>query len=108
MNMIFQVSKRGTMASKTAVGIGKAVSALHDRDKATVYHVLHCLTQATDKADGSVTGRQGAASTRFRNGRNSSFSPRGWYRVICPYTIVQGQVQGERAFRCGYRWGLGT
>jgi hypothetical protein len=59
------------MAPKSTLGIQKKVSALQDPDKMMVYHMLHCLTQATSEADGSVTSCQGAVSTRFQNRDNT-------------------------------------
>jgi hypothetical protein len=64
-----------SMAQKSTLGIGEKVSALQDPDKMMVHHVLHCLTQATSKADLSVTRCQRAVSIRFWNNDYSSFSP---------------------------------
>jgi hypothetical protein len=63
------------MALKSTFNIQK-VSALQDPDKMTFYHVLHCHTQATSEADGSVglTNFQGVVPNRFQNRDNHSFS----------------------------------
>jgi hypothetical protein len=111
---VHQVVQSESVAAKSTLHIQKKVPTLQDSDEAMIYHVLHDLTHATNKADRPVTTCKGAVFAKFQKWDNHRFSPGSWHQALCLYTTVTWTaetscllVEGERAQGYGCHRGQG-
>jgi hypothetical protein len=84
------VVKGRSVMPKPALGPGEKVSGLQDPEEATVHHALHCLTQATNEADRSVSSCVRAICNRLQNKDEDGFFPAIRHQALRQYAVVYG------------------